>query len=232
MYKSVLNGYDAVIFDLDGTVVQDEEVWLEARRTIFEPEILNEDLYLGERGYRLRENIDLMTKKNQLRSSINQDTYYRLVVKEFFNNFNYVELTPGFLELADKLKASGKKMALVTNTDLDIAIEVARRLNIYDYFEFILSAEEVVRPKPFGDIYEEAVKRLNLPKSKILVFEDSPAGSQAAEFAGLNRIIIFDSRLKKVEFGSKTRNFVDNFEIISDLYDVDSDKYVEELFSN
>ena len=39
MYKSVLNGYQAVIFDLDGTVVQSEGVWQNAIRTIFDPEI-------------------------------------------------------------------------------------------------------------------------------------------------------------------------------------------------
>lgn len=229
MYKSVLNGYEAIIFDLDGTVVQDEDTWREAIRSIFEPEALNEDIYLGERGYRLRENIELVVKKNQLKSNVNEDTYYRLVVTEFFNNFKYIELTPGFLEFAEKLKASGKRMALVTNSDLAIAIEITKRLKIDHYFEFILSAEQVRNPKPLPDIYEEAVRRLNLPKKKILVFEDSPSGSFSAEEAGLNRIIILDSSLSKVDFGSRTRNFVDSFEFIVENYDIDSDEYIESL---
>ena len=97
MFKSVLKGYDAIIFDLDGTIVQDEGCWTMAIKSFFEPEILSEVPYFGERGLQLRENVELIVKKNYLRAEVNQEVFYQLIVKEFFNNFDSVELTPGFI---------------------------------------------------------------------------------------------------------------------------------------
>jgi HAD superfamily hydrolase (TIGR01509 family) len=230
MFKSVLKGYDAIIFDLDGTIVQDEGCWTMAIKTIFEPEILSEVPYFGERGLQLRENVELIVKKNYLRAEVNQEVFYQLIVKEFFNNFDSVELTPGFIELAENLKKSGKRLAVVTNSDKAIADEIIKRLDIGKYFEFVISAQEVELPKPSPLVYLEAVKRLGVSKSKILVFEDSVGGAFAAEIAELNRIIILDPQFSPVDFGSKTRNFIDSFEVINDNFEVDSDQYFDRIF--
>jgi HAD superfamily hydrolase (TIGR01509 family) len=230
MYKSVLKGYEAIIFDLDGTVIQSEGVWQDAIIAIFEPEILNDTPYYGERGLQLRENIELITQKNQLRAMINPDVYYKLIIGDFFNNFN-VELTAGFEEFADHLKKSGKRLVLATNTDKDITLEIIKRLKIDKYFEFVISAEEVSLRKPNPAIYIETVKRLKLPKEKILVFEDSQIGALAAELADLNRIIVLPSELSPSMYGSKTRNFIDDFNDINDYIDVDADTFIEDFFS-
>lgn len=231
MYKTILKGYEAVIFDLDGTIVQDEPTWQLAKRNIFEPEIVSQNPYFGERGVQLRENISLIVKNNYLRSNVNQQTYYQLVVKEFFNNFDDVYLTDGFLDFAENLKKLNIRMALVTNSDKDIALEIIRRLKIDKYFEFVITAQDVKNPKPAPDIYELAVTKLKVAKNKILVFEDSPAGNYSAELAGLqNRIIVLDPSLDLISFGSATRNFIDNFEIINNNIEIDADDYITELF--
>ena len=169
MFKSVLKGYDAIIFDLDGTIVQDEGCWTMAIKTIFEPEILSEVPYFGEWGLQLRENVELIVKKNYLRAEVNQEVFYQLIVKEFFNNFDSVELTPGFIELAENLKKSGKRLAVVTNSDKVIADEIIKRLDIGKYFEFVISAQEVELPKPSPLVYLEAVKKLGAKGVFILV---------------------------------------------------------------
>jgi HAD superfamily hydrolase (TIGR01509 family) len=231
MYKSVLNGYEAIIFDLDGTVVQSENIWQNAIRAIFDPEILSDKPYYGERGLQLRENIELIILKNQLRAQVNPDVYYKLIIGEFFNNFEDVELTPGFQELAERLKKDGKRLVLATNTDRDITLEVIKRLKIENYFEFVISGEEVALRKPNPAIYIEAIKRLKLPKERILVFEDSQAGALAAELADLNKIVVLPPDLSPSMYGSKTRNFIDDFNDINDYIDVDADTFIEDFFS-
>ncbi len=231
MYKSVLKGYEALIFDLDGTVIQSEGVWQDAIIAIFEPEILNDTPYYGERGLQLRENIELIIQKNQLRAMINPDVYYKLIIGDFFNNFNKIELTAGFEEFADHLKKSGKRLVLATNTDKDITLEIIKRLKIDKYFEFVISAEEVSLRKPNPAIYIETVKRLKLPKEKILVFEDSQIGALAAELADLNRIIVLPPELSPSMYGSKTRNFIGDFNDINDYIDVDAESFIEDFFS-
>lgn len=231
MFKTIFKGYEAIIFDLDGTIVQDEPTWNLAKQNIFEPEIVSQNPYYGERGLQLRENISLIVKNNYLRSNVNQQTYYQLVVKEFFNNFDDVYLTEGFIEFAENLKKLNIRMVLVTNTDRDITLEIIERLKIEKYFEFVVTPQDVKNPKPFPDIYEFAINKLKVAKNKILVFEDSPAGNYSAEMAGLqNRIIVLDPSLDLVSFGSTTRNFIDDFEIINDNIKVDADDYIMDLF--
>jgi len=64
-------------------------------------------------------------------------------------------------------------MAAVTNYDLN------------DYFDVILSANDVPRGKPFPDVYLEVAKRLGVDPAKCLVFEDISMGIMAGKNAGM-----------------------------------------------
>ena len=133
--------------------------------------------------------------------------------------------------MAERLKKDGKRLVLATNTDRDITLEVIKRLKIENYFEFVISGEEVALRKPNPAIYIEAIKRLKLPKERILVFEDSQAGALAAELADLNKIVVLPPDLSPSMYGSKTRNFIDDFNDINDYIDVDADTFIEDFFS-
>ena len=57
MYKNFFDGYEAIVFDLDGTVIKDEYIWDSVLEDVFLPEIISDRPYLGERGQDIRSKI-------------------------------------------------------------------------------------------------------------------------------------------------------------------------------
>jgi HAD superfamily hydrolase (TIGR01509 family) len=231
MYKNFFEGYDAVIFDLDGTIVFDEPVWEESLLNVFSKDIISENPFYGERGQDLRTKISVIVNSNSFRSSISQESYYQLVVNEFFKNIDKVEITSGFIELAEYLKVRNKKLVLVTNSDSFVTNGILDKLGIKKYFDLILTLDDIDFPKPAPHIYQLALLKLKIPKEKVLVFEDSPNGSKASSGAGLNTIILLPDGFKMTDYSSKHRVFIENFEIITEGLHQDADSYLEEFFS-
>lgn len=232
MLKSFFDTYKGIIFDLNGTIVLDEDVWQNAYRTVFSKEITSENPYFGERGARLKENVHMIANLNSLRTSVNLLTMEDLVRKEYFKNFSDVKLTPGFFEFANAAKQKGLKLSLVTNAEYEIAFETVSKLGIKNLFEFILTPEDVGAPKPDPKIYEEAVKRMGINKREVIVFEDSPLGSLAAEKAGLRRIIVLPNNyLTPDKFSSTTRVFIEDFRQLNRHLDQTGDEFIENFFN-
>jgi HAD superfamily hydrolase (TIGR01509 family) len=69
-----------------------------------------------------------------------------------------------------------------------------KKLNIYEFFESILSNEDVINPKPHPEIYNRTMTFLNSNKEDTYIFEDSQYGLQAAYASGANVIQIYDSK--------------------------------------
>jgi putative hydrolase of the HAD superfamily len=231
MYKNFFDGYEAVFFDLNGTIVNDEEVWQETIERIFSPEIINDSPYYGERGEEIRGKIHSIVRRNEFRSYISEDSYYELIFNDYFNNIESVTITPGFEEFANFLKGKGRKLVLITNSDYRITHGILEKKNLKKYFDLILTSDDINYPKPAPDIYKLALAKLNLKKENVIVFEDSINGAIAAEKANLKIIVILPDEHKPSDYGSKNRLFIDNFETILETIDQDFDTYIEDIFS-
>jgi 16S rRNA pseudouridine516 synthase len=232
MYKNFFDGYEAIVFDLDGTIINDEFVWDSVLEDVFLPEIISDRPYLGERGQNLRAKIYSIKIRNSFRSEISEDSFYELVLNNFFKRLGEIEVTPGFIEFAEFLKSKEKKLALVTNSDQRLTNKILESLNLKKYFDLIVTADDVVYPKPAPDIYKLTILKLNLKNEKILVFEDSVSGSNAAEIAGLKMIIVLPEENTPSDYSSKNRIFIENFNVINDDLESDTDTYLEEFFNN
>ena len=78
--------------------------------------------------------------------------------------------------------ASGGVLAVVTRTIAAIGVT--------DLFPVIVTSEQVNRGKPFPDMFLEAARRMAVPPGDCLVFEDSPAGFEAAQAAGMDYVVV------------------------------------------
>jgi len=232
MYKNFFNGYEAIIFDLDGTIVNDELVWDSVLEEVFLPEIVSESPYLGERGQNLRAKIYSIKVRNTFRTNISEESFYELVLNSFFKKLDEIEITTGFIQFAEFLKSQQKKLVLVTNSDQRLTNKIIEHLNLKKYFDLVLTADDVKFPKPAPHIYELAILKLNLKKEKILVFEDSVNGANAAERAGLRMIIVLPDEHSPFEYGSKNRIFIENFDVINEDLETDADTFIEDFFNN
>jgi HAD superfamily hydrolase (TIGR01509 family) len=232
MYKNFFDGYEAIVFDLDGTIINDEFVWDSVLEDVFLPEIISDRPYLGERGQNLRAKIYSIKIRNSFRSDISEDSFYELILNNFFKRLGEIEITPGFIEFAEFLKSKEKKLVLVTNSDQRLTNKILESLSLKKYFDLIITADDVVYPKPAPDIYKLAILKLNLKNEKILVFEDSVSGSNAAEIAGLKMIIVLPEENTPSDYSSKNRIFIENFNVINEDLESDTDTYLEEFFNN
>jgi putative hydrolase of the HAD superfamily len=231
MYKEFFDKFECIIFDLNGTIIQDEVLWGLIYKEVFAEEILSDYPYFGEQGLTLRDNIELILKGNEFRSKADADVYYKIITTKYFERIDKSRLTEGFNDFINKMINLNKRMALVSNSDSYITKTTLATLELTHFFEFVLTSDDVLNPKPSPEIYELAVEKFGVKKNKILVFEDSLVGNYSAEKAGLERMIILPENLEEIDYGSDTEHFIENFIEINPYIDISPEDYILESFN-
>ena len=94
---------------------------------------------------------------------------------------------PGVMDYLREAKMLGLKLAIASSSDIPWVHTHAKRIGVFDYFDQIVTAEDVGlgRTKPNPDLFLTALSRLKIPKEAAVVFEDSPNGIKAANRAGI-----------------------------------------------
>jgi len=225
MFKSILSGYQAIVFDLDGTILDDLKIWNDALKKVMGKYIISETPDWGIEGLPLLERIQDIKNRNILTLDFDLDWAYTEVNREFFKNFKDVEIRPGFEELAQRLIKDEKRLVLCSNTDRDVVNEILEKLDLKKYFEIILTRGDVRVGKPAPDIYLLAQKKLNVIPERILIFEDSVAGFMSAEAAKINSIVVLDPEKYAGEYGSNVKVFVRDFFDVLNYIDEDLEDY-------
>lgn len=175
----------AVVFDLDGLLVNTEELYqhvgselLRRRGRTFGPDLL--DAMMGRpQQVSLRIMIDWHGLADTIETLAAE-------TREIFAGLldTRLETMPGAVPLLDDLSARGLPHAVATSSGPDFAADVLGRVGIRDRFAFVLTSADVVRGKPDPEIYRTAASRLDVAPDAMLVLEDSEAGCRAAVSAG------------------------------------------------
>lgn len=99
-----------------------------------------------------------------------------------------IELLPGVRRWLMRLKRDGWRQAVASSaprTNIETIIEV---LDLREYFDVVVSAEDVQRGKPDPQVFLVAAERVAVPPARCIVVEDAPAGLEAARRAGMRAI--------------------------------------------
>jgi HAD superfamily hydrolase (TIGR01509 family) len=181
---------EAVIFDLDGILLDSEQVWDEAREQLAK-----------ERDGRWHENAqrDMMGMSSLEWSRYMHDVIglpeppeeiSREVVERMAKLYReHLPVVPGAREAVDRLAARWPLgLASSSNRELiDLALEL---LGVEHLFKATVSSEEAARGKPAPDVYLEAARRLGVEPAHAAAIEDSENGIRAAKAAGSRVIAI------------------------------------------
>lgn len=181
----------AIIFDFDGTLVDSEPNYAESDVATIQRfggkfTLKEHHQYIGVGA---RKFISAMQRKYNLDASFEE---IQIIQKQEYMKRALIN-TPVFPEmkrLVDILKAKGIPMAVASGTQKEILEMLLDKTELKDYFPIVLSSEEVEKGKPAPDVFLETARLLDEPPENCLVLEDSPAGAQAAQAAGMDVICI------------------------------------------
>lgn len=174
-----ISDFSAVLFDLDGVIVDTE-----GQYSLFWKQIGEEympgmpDFALAIKGRTLTQIYDTYFPDAADRAAITE----RLNAFERQMDFPYIA---GAREFLEALQAQGVPTAIVTSSNCDkMACLYARHPEIKNLVTAVLTAEDARRSKPAPDCYLAAAERLGADISKCIVFEDSPSGLTAGRASG------------------------------------------------
>lgn len=186
---------EAVIFDMDGLMIDTEIVNYYAFRDFFRTlgvELSKEDYYTHITGKSVENAFESMRKTFHIEfTMMDAFAYLEKTNKQRSEN---IPLKPGLIELLQYLKSRDIKLAIATSSGLSRVYDLFRNYHVIEYFDEIVCGPDVKRGKPAPDIFLKACEKLGVEPSKAIVLEDSEAGIEAAYNAHVRVICIPDMR--------------------------------------
>lgn len=175
----------AVVFDMDGLIVNSEDVYEQADREVLRRrgKMFEAELREQMTGRPTADSLRLMIEHHALDDALDALERERTALRDQLMD-NVLQPMSGLVPLLESLAAATIPAAVATSGTRDYASEVLSRLDIGDYFQFVLTAEDVQQGKPAPEIYELAVARLCLTPPEVMVLEDSANGCRAGVSAG------------------------------------------------
>ncbi len=177
----------AVIFDMDGIIIDSEPLWAKAEQYIFSSVgvRLTKELCKQTACMTTKEVTDFWFKRfpwtnHSLESIENRviDSVGDLIQTEG-------EAIEGIRDLVHKLKNKGLKIGLSTNSPERLIPLVLEKVGILTYFDAWSSAENERNGKPCPDVYLSTASKLGVDPKYCMAIEDSPSGIEAAKQAGM-----------------------------------------------
>jgi HAD superfamily hydrolase (TIGR01509 family) len=180
----------AVIFDLDGVLIDSEVAWNDARRELVEATAgtWRDDAQRAMMGMSSLEWSRYMAE--ELGVPMSPAAISAAVVERLLRGYRErLPLLPGAREAVVAL-ASRWSLAIASSANREIIAVVLQLAELKECFRSVVSSEEVTRGKPAPDVYLEAARRISVEPAGCAVVEDSANGIRAAAAAGMSVIAI------------------------------------------
>ncbi len=185
-------GGPAVLFDLDGTLVDSEPLYFEAGRRLLAahgvPGFTWEE-HARFIGIGTRETLETLRREHGLAAPVEE-----LLAEK---NRHYLDLAadgtevfPEMRKLVERLHAAEVPLAVASGSSRAAIDKVLAAGGLDGLFPVRVSAEEVRAGKPEPDVFLEAARRLGVPPERCVVLEDAPPGAEAARRAGMRCVAV------------------------------------------
>lgn len=193
----------AVIFDMDGLMIDSE-----GNQSVSYEKVLREhgvepqyDAHgvIQVVGMRAVDNWKRLKDKHDLAASVEElmarkKEIYHALLREG------VQIQPGLIELLADLKTKDIKRAIASSSTRGSIDLVIGHLGLHDYFDAIVSGEDVIHGKPAPDIYLKATRLIDVSPGDCVALEDAGEGVAAAKAAGMKVIAVPNLYTEKQDF--------------------------------
>lgn len=187
------NGFDALIFDMDGVLVDSEPLWRIAMIKGFaEAGIhLSEDDCRKTQGTRFKEVVQgwLQISGNKSDPRLLENRVLQILVETILQEGKSMPRIP---ELLAYCKSKNIRCGLATSSSELLMNAVLDKLNFRPYFRTLVSAEHMAHGKPHPQVFMECAEQLGVKANRCLVLEDSVNGVIAAKAAQMQVIAVPD----------------------------------------
>lgn len=185
------DGFEAVIFDCDGTLVDSMpahfDAWCEALASYGASGIFKEDVFFAMGG---RPTKDIVVDLNEEYGLKLDPSNIALAKREaFLKKLHKVEFIEEVADFARSLRGI-VPLAVASGGSRYVVEKTLKLLDCSDWFDEVVTADDVENGKPSPEIFLHAAKLLGVAPEKCLVIEDAPPGVLAAEAAGMRVITI------------------------------------------
>ncbi len=205
---------NAVIFDLDGLLIDSE---------IISYKIYKEILYPFGYDFTIEEYAQNFSGKTEVKNVTNLIDTYNLpwtidegldTVLKIENKLleQGVDLKSGAKELLRYLKDKGFKIVIASSSTKDRALNILKQHNLIEYFDEFVFGHEVKNGKPNPDIFIKACEKISENPEGCLVLEDSEAGIQSAYSANIPVICIPDMKMPDKSYLDMTKAVLNSLE--------------------
>ena len=189
-----MHNFDGIIFDVDGTLTSTNDLIFESFR------------YISKKYFNKNpSNNEIMSlfgpTENVILKEWSGDNYEK-VKDDYYNfysdNHHMAKLYPGIKEILDFLKSKKVLLSIFTGKGREAAEITLKKLKIFDYFDLVVTGDDVINHKPSAEGINKFIDKYNLAKEKVLMIGDSPSDIKAARSAGVKiASAIWDSYVKK-----------------------------------
>lgn len=185
----------AIIFDMDGVLIEAKNWHYEALNKalgLFGMEISRYDHLVTYDGLPTREKLKMFTVERGLPEGLHE--FINTMKQQYTMEIVYAQCKPRFYHeyALARLKSEGFRLAVCSNSIRQTVEAMIEKASLTQYFEFMLSNEDVTRSKPHPEIYKTAVKKLGLTPQECLIVEDNEKGIKAALASGANLLQVND----------------------------------------
>ncbi|MFH7766815.1 HAD family hydrolase [Acinetobacter sp. BSP-28] len=185
----------AIIFDMDGVLIEAKDWHYQALNRalkLFGYQISRYDHLTTYDGLPTSKKLEMLSLESGLPKELHK--FINEMKQIYTMEIVYSECKPRFVHeyALSRLKAKGFKLAVASNSIRNTVEVMMEKSSLVHYFDQIVSASDVVKPKPDPEIYLTSIEKLGLMPKECLIVEDNENGIKAARASGAYVLVVKD----------------------------------------
>ncbi len=190
---------EAVIFDMDGLLIDSEPLWHQAELDIFAAmgmDVATHDAIPDTLGMRIDQVVKSWYQLSPWQGASVEEVAKRIIMRAVTLIDERRPLLPGVEQALETVKAGGLKIGMASASPLFMLENVLEMFNLRHYFDHLASAQNLPYSKPHPEVYLQAASQLGAQPERCTTLEDSFNGMIATKAARMRSIVVPDAALR------------------------------------